>query len=207
MKKARIIFILSALLVCTGVEAAERTDTTSTERRRMHIGYDGGMMLHTGWLWGEISPVGYKAGGMPVGIGGAIRFHIGRHFRIGTEGYASNMRQMRNGSSIKYGWGGLLADFCFTTGKMMPYAGVTVGGGGRTCTLMFEGDSHDWEKEESVIFHKEPFFAVAPFIGTDFIVTPKFHLTLKADWMCAFSGGSLLLPTGPRIYFGFLMYH
>lgn len=207
MKIARITTALTVLLICTALQAEERQDTVATQKSKIHIGYDGGMMLHTGWLWGEMSPVGFEAQGLPTGIGGAIRFHIGHHFRIGSEGYVSTLKQLRNGSFIKYGWGGLLADFCFTTGRLMPYIGVTVGGGGRTSTLMFEGDSHDWEKEENVIFHKEPFFAVAPFIGTDFIITPKFHLTLKADWMCAFSGGSLLMPTGPRIYFGFLMYH
>ena len=32
------------------------------------------------------------------------------------------------------------------------------------------------------------------------------HLTLKVDYLCAFSE-SKLLPWGPRVYFGFLFYH
>ena len=89
----------------------------------------------------------------------------------------------------------------------MPYVGLTIGGGARTSSLMLEGNIDDWEKEEEFIFNKQVFLAVAPFVGTDFVVTPKFHLTLKVDWLNAIGGGNLLMPTGPRIYFGFLMYH
>lgn len=204
----RLIPLLLSLLMCATAAGMEKKDTTNVEtKRRIRLGYDGGMMLHTGYLWGEISPIGYNAHGMPLGIGGAIRLHVGKHFRIGTEGYTSTIKQMGNGSTVKYGWGGLLMDCRFETGRLMPYAGITVGGGGTTKTLMFEGDSHDWEKEESIIFHKERFLAIAPFVGTDIIITSRFHLTIKVDWLCAISGGSLLMPTGPRLYFGFLMYH
>lgn len=198
----RILTIIMAIAVSTAAMAKEETG-----EKKYKFGYDGGMMLHTGLLTGQIREIGYQAQGMPTGIGGAIKFHIGKYFRVGTEGYVSTMKQMKNGSTIKFGWGGILADVRFATRILMPYIGATIGGGARTSTLMFEGSNKDWVEEESVIFHKQPFLAIAPFVGTDFIVTPKFHLTLKFDYLCPISGGTLLMPTGPRLYFGFLMFH
>lgn len=198
----RFLTIIMAIAVSTTVLAKE-----DSGKKKLEFGYDGGMMLHTGYLCGTIPEIGYEAKGMPTGIGGAIKFHIGKYFRVGTEGYVSTMKQMKNGSTIKFGWGGILADVRFTTRILMPYIGATIGGGARTSTLMFEGSNKDWKEEESVIFHKQPFLAIAPFIGTDFIVTKKFHLTLKVDYLCSISEGTLLMPAGPRLYFGFLMFH
>lgn len=45
---------------------------------------------------------------MPFGIGGVIRVHLGDHWRVGSEGYVSTIKQANNGSYVKYGWGGLL---------------------------------------------------------------------------------------------------
>lgn len=186
---------------------ADMSDNQEKKKRHIPFGYDGGMMLHTGYLTGTLREIGHKASRMPFGIGGAIKFHIGKYFRIGSEGYVSTMNQLNNGSTIKFGWGGVLADFRFFVGQFMPYAGVTIGGGSRTCTLMIEGDKQDWEKEENVIFNKKPFFAVTPFIGTDIVITKKFHLTVKLDYLFGINRGELLMPTGPKLYFGFLMYH
>lgn len=205
----RITLILLLFLFPSHSILARQTDSTATEkvRPKLKFGYDGGMMLHTGYLKGEIPQLNYLAKGLPYGIGGAIKFHLGPHFRVGSEGYVSYLKQMGNGSEIKYGWGGILADYRYEIGRFMPYVGLTLGGGARTSSLMFEGDVSDWEPEKNVVLHKQRFFAVAPFVGCDFIVTPKFHLTLKCDWLNAIHSGKLVMPTGPRIYFGFLMYH
>ena len=207
MKK--ILLILGMTLVLTGGLPTSAKDRTSGKEKteKIKFGYDGGMMLHTGYLQGTIPQISHQAKGMPFGIGGAIKFHIGKHFRVGSEGYVSNLKQLKNGSTVKFGWGGILADCRFHCGFLMPYVGVTIGGGARTSSLMLEGNIDDWEKEEEFIFNKQVFLAVAPFVGTDFVVTPKFHLTLKVDWLNAIGGGNLLMPAGPRIYFGFLMYH
>ena len=169
--------------------------------------YDGGMMLHAGFLSGEIVPIDFDVHGVTIGIGGSIKFHFGKHLRLGTEGYVSTMHTLSNGSFIKFGWGGLLADSRFYQGRFMPYFGVTVGGGSRTCLLMFDGNNSDWVNENEAVFNKQQFFAVAPFVGTDFVVTPKFHLTVKIDWLNALSNKVFVMPDGPRFYFGFLMYH
>lgn len=211
--KRYLLLLLSALLT-TGINISasnlpEGYESSSEEGggRRIIQGYDGGMMLHTGYISGTIPQISHDVSGMPKGIGGAIKFHIGEHFRFGTEGYVSTLGSLGKGSMIKYGWGGLLADCRLTISRVMPYAGLTIGGGSRSVSLVLDGDTEDWMPESKVIINKHPFFAVAPFIGCDFIVSERFHLTLKCDWMNAFSGGHLLMPTGPRIYFGFLMYH
>ena len=51
-----------------------------------------------------------------LSIGGVIRLHLGDHFRIGSEGYVSTLSQRGNGSYLKYGWGGLLADYYTANG-------------------------------------------------------------------------------------------
>ena len=81
------------------------------EKRKIFNGYDGGMMLHLGYISTDVKPLDYKAEGITKGIGGAIRFHFGEHYRIGTEGYVSTMSLMNNGSYMKTFWAGLLNDF------------------------------------------------------------------------------------------------
>ena len=164
------------------------------------------MMVHTGFLQGNLDAIGYKAKGMPIGIGGAIRLHLGNHFRIGGEGYVSRLNQRGNGSYLKYGWGGILADFYTVVGRFQPYVGITLGGGRMTTLLMMETPDSPWAPIDGTRYHKQGFMAIDPFVGCDFIVSRPMHLTLKVDYLCALSE-SKLLPHGPRIYFGFQFYH
>ncbi|MCR4825225.1 MAG: hypothetical protein K5849_07725 [Bacteroidales bacterium] len=180
--------------------------SASAQERKTVRGFDGGMMVHSGFLKGTLAPIAYEAQGAPKGIGGVIRLHLGDHFRVGSEGYVSTLAQRGNGSYLQYGWGGLLADAYFVTGRFQPYAGLTLGGGSMKTLLMFEEPASAWLPVDGTVYHRQGFLAVDPFIGCDFIVSGPMHLTLKADWLCAFGGGSLL-PSGPRIYFGFLFYH
>jgi len=164
------------------------------------------MMVHSGFLSGNLDAIGYSAKGAPMGIGGVIRLHIKDHFRIGSEGYVSSLGQRDNGSYLKYGWGGVLADYYAVFGRLQPYAGITVGGGAMTTLLMFEEPAEAWAPIDGTRYHKQGFMSVDPFIGCDFIVSGPMHLTLKVDYLCPLSK-SELLPTGPRVYFGFLFYH
>lgn len=195
MKKVTII--LACLLFTLAATAQEN---------KLIRGFDGGMMLHTGFLKGTLDPIGYDAKGAPMGIGGAIRLHLGEHFRVGGEGYISTLNQRSNGSYLKYGWGGLLADVYTVLGRLQPYAGLTVGGGAMTTLLMMENPASDWAPIDGTRYHKQGFMAIDPFIGCDFIVSGPMHLTLKLDYLCAISK-STLLPHGPRVYIGFLFYH
>lgn len=176
------------------------------QEKKILNGFDGGMMVHTGYLSGMLDAIGYQAKGAPMGIGGVIHLHLGEHFRIGTEGYMSTLRQRSNGSYLKYGWGGLLADYYTVLGRFQPYAGLTLGGGAMTTLLMFKEPASAWAPIDDTRYHKQGFLVVDPFVGCDFIVAGPMHLTLKADYLCALSDAKLL-PHGPRVYIGFLFYH
>ena len=116
-----------------------------------------------------------------MGIGGVIRLHLGEHFRVGSEGYVSTLSQLGNGSYLKYGWGGLLADAYMVIGRFQPYAGLTLGGGSMKSLLMMESPSSDWAPIDGTRYHSHGFMAVDPFVGCDFIVSGPMHLTLKLD--------------------------
>ena len=195
----RVLFLLVAVCVSVVVSA--------DNGRFKYNGFDGGMMLHAGYINGEITPLGYQANGATKGIGGAIRFHFGNHLRIGTEGYTSTMDLMDNGSYIETFWTGLLTDVYTVKGRFMPYAGVTVGAGAATSFMLFEGDGTDWVAETYTVYNKSGFIAVNPFVGCDYIVSDSFHLTLKMDYLQGFSKSDLYLPTGPRTYLGFIFFH
>lgn len=180
--------------------------SASAQEKKVLRGFDGGMMVHTGFLTGNLNAIDYTAKGAPMGIGGVIRLHLGDHFRIGSEGYVSTLSQRGNGSYLKYGWGGLLADFYTVLGRFQPYGGITLGGGAMTTLLMMKEPVSAWAPIDGTRYHKQGFMAIDPFIGCDFIVYGPMHLTLKLDYLCAISK-SELLPNGPRIYFGFLFYH
>ena len=74
------------------------TIATAAQDQKAIRGFDGGMMLHSGYISGNLDGIGYKAKGAPKGIGGVIRMHLGDHFRVGTEGYVSTVDQRCNGS-------------------------------------------------------------------------------------------------------------
>ena len=180
--------------------------SASAQEKKVLRGFDGGMMVHTGFLTGNLNAIDYTAKGAPMGIGGVIRLHLGDHFRIGSEGYVSTLSQRGNGSYLKYGWGGLLADFYTVLGRFQPYGGITLSGGAMTTLLMMKEPVSAWAPIDGTRYHKQGFMAIDPFIGCDFIVSGPMHLTLKLDYLCAISK-SELLPNGPRIYLGFLFYH
>ena len=180
--------------------------TAAAQEKKLFRGFDGGMMVHTGYLSGSLDAIGYAAKGAPTGIGGVIRLHLGGHLRIGSEGYVSTLSQLGNGSYLKYGWGGLLVDAYTVWGRFQPYAGVTLGGGAMTSLLMMENPASPWAPIDGTRYHKQGFMAIDPFAGCDIIVSGPMHLTVKVDYLCALSQ-SKLLPHGPRVYFGFLFYH
>jgi len=180
--------------------------TAPAQDKKLIRGFDGGMMVHTGYLSGKMDAIGYEAKGAPMGIGGVIRLHLGNCFRIGSEGYVSTLGQLDNGSYLKYGWGGLLADVYKVMGRFQPYAGLTLGGGAMTTLLMMENPASEWAPIDGTRYHEQGFIAVDPFAGCDLIVSGPMHLTLKVDYLCAWNR-SKLLPRGPRVYFGFLFYH
>lgn len=180
--------------------------TAQAQDQKLMRGFDGGMMVHTGYLSGTVSPDAIPAKGMPLGIGGVIRLHLGNHLRVGSEGYVSTLNQRDNGSYVKYGWGGVLVDAYTVLGRIQPYVGLTVGGGAATTLLMSESPVRAWAPIDGTLYHKQGFMAVDPFLGCEFLVSKAMHLTLKVDWLNCL-GKDVSVPSGPRVYFGFLFHH
>ena len=175
------------------------------QEKRLITGFDGGMMIHTGYLNGTMGPEKIPASGAPFGLGGVARLHLGKHFRIGGEGYVSTLNQRGNGSYVKYGWGGLLADVYTVIGRFQPYAGITLGGGAGTTLLMGKAPEAAWKPVDDTVYNKQGFMALDPFVGCDFILGGPVHLTLKVDWLSCL-GKNVTLPSGPRVYLGILFY-
>lgn len=198
MKKTILIITLLFLYSLTNAGAQEK---------KFIKGYSGGMLVHTGYLSGGDNPYDFNPSGATFGIGGLVKLQITDHFRLGAEGYFSNMGLMGNGSFNKLFWTGALCDWVWKTGKFHPYAGLTVGGGTETSYYMFEGNKEDWLPEAKAVFRKQPFFAVDPFIGVEYAAGKALRLTLKADWLMAINSEGMNRPSGPRLYFGFLFAH
>jgi hypothetical protein len=202
MKLLRIIFIsIISVSFVTVSHAAEKN---------VIKGFYGGMMVHTGYQFGGDNPYGLDISSPTFGIGGCAKLHLSKHFRTGFEGYFSTAPirdKVQSGSHNKLFWTGLLADFFWQKGKLVPYLGATLGGGMETSFYMFEGDKHDWEIEQKSVLHKQPFFAIDPYVGVEYAVGEALRLTLKADWLMAINSDGLNRPMGPRIYFGFIFAH
>ena len=49
--------------------------------------------------------------------------------------------------------------------------------------------------------------ALDPYVGIEYAVGKALRLTLRADWLLAFNKEGLNMPTGPRVYLGFIFAH
>ncbi|MBQ1209304.1 MAG: DUF4491 family protein [Bacteroidales bacterium] len=215
-KNVRMLIVFFALFAQTAIPAPAQTPSSQVqvpepahaqERKGIYQGFDGGMMLHTGYLQTNIAPLGnYRADGAPFGIGGVARIHLGKHWRVGGEGYISTLSQLNNGSYIECGWGGVLADFYWIFGRFQPYVGLTIGGGALTHYLMFEEPASPWAPVGKTYFEEQGFMAIDPFVGCEFALTSVLHLNLKMDYLCAIGPAAATMPTGPRVYFGILFH-
>ena len=119
----------------------------------------------------------------------------------------NNKDLLRPGSFLRVGYGGVSADACWRLDKCWPYIGATLGGGAMRSLYMLDGDQSSWDKQTDTYFHKQGFFYLTPYIGCDYCMTPKVHLTFRADWIIALHQGTLLMPTGARVYVGFMFCH
>lgn len=199
--------ILLLLFIIISINCLAQDNDIKTDSNKIFNGYDGGMMLHIGYVKSRVEPLNFTAQGITKGIGGAIRFHLGKHYRVGTEGYVSTLSLMNNGSYVKTFWAGLLNDFYWKFGNFMPYAGITIGGGTLTDCFIFEGNNQDWESEGNVVINKTPFIAIDPIIGCDYCLSDAMHITVKFDCLFGLGNDNLHMPIGPRAYIGFIFFH
>ena len=203
--KPRIFLLLTVILFSSLIVRGEK----------VYDGFSGGMLVHTGYLFGQDNRNPYSMQGATFGIGGAMRVHLVRHLRIGAEGYVSSMPSsctdrrgtLQSGSYLRAGWGGLLADAYWQCGKAWPYIGTTIGGGVNRGLYVVKGSENDYDMEEQSMFRKQSYAWVCPFVGCDYVLTQSVHLTFRVDWLLAIHKDTLIMPTGPRLYLGFMFCH
>lgn len=208
--------LLFILLIVNSTIVYSRNDSTSVFQ-----GYSGGMMLHMGYLFGKnpaaVLPSGENISpqGLTKGIGGSLRVNLWKHLRVGCEGFVSTMNSgvtdmkntLQSGSYVRSGWGGLIADACWRMERVWPYVGISVGGGAMRSLSVVNGTEEDWIPEELAMLTKQGFAYINPYIGMDWCMTKRIHMTFRIDWMTAMAEKHLLLPTGPRCYIGFMFCH
>lgn len=199
--KVRIYIIITLLL---------STLLCGAQEKKVIKGFSGGMMAHSGYMFGSDNRYGNPKG-VTFGLGGCAKLHFTDHFRVGFEGYFSNVglkkEPFQSGSHNKIFWAGALADWFWSFGRLTPFAGAGTGGGMETSCYILAGDKHDWIPEGSAIYRKQPFFYVDPYIGTEYKVGGALRLIMKADWLLAINSEGLNRPQGPRIYFGVIFAH
>lgn len=196
------------LALCAPVQAGDRAKGALS-----YEGFMGGMMLHTGWgsvgsiTVGSSAPQEMK--GMPSGIGGALKIRLGNHLRVGTEGYSSALTYGTWNSSLSIGWGGLLVDWSVPIGRVAPYFGVTIGGGVVKNLTLGATPAQDTIPEENISYRQYGIGVVVPFVGVDYVLSPRISLTFKADRMCALGSSvdAFDFPKGVRCYVGFMFSH
>ena len=212
MFRVKILLILTLFAAI----AFAKNDTTA-----IFQGCGGGMMVHAGYLFGEnacaVLPTGESISpqGMTRGLGGSMRVHLMKHLRVGCEGFVSTMKSnvtdmssvLQSGSYVRTGWGGFLADACWRLEKVWPFIGASIGGGAMRSLSVIDGNEADWQPEDLAMLTKQSFGYVNPYVGMDCCMTRRIHVTLRVDWMLALTRDELLLPTGPRLYVGFMFCH
>lgn len=207
------LILLTLCTVITLVVAAQ------SHGKFAYAGFSGGMMVHTGWIGGGtivltdgVNTFGSDISGAPTGIGGAARIHLGKHLRIGSEGYVSTLNYGtgrgagKNQSHARIGWGGVLADCLWRFGKWAPYVGCTVGGGGFRNLTLQNPTPLDTVTEQNASFRKYTFMTAVPFAGMEYAMTDKVRLNMKADWMFNLTNRQSDFVTGLRLYVGFSFY-
>lgn len=201
--------ILTVLFVLSGVSLSAQ----ESKGRLAYSGFSGGMMVHTGYLYGGnitltdgLTEYPQKLSGVPTGIGGAARVHFGRHLRVGCEGYVTTLQYGQYDSYATIGWGGVLADCIWRFGRWAPYAGASFGGGSFKNLTLTAPTPLDNRTEERSSFRKYSFVTLVPFAGVEFTMTDKIRLAVKVDWMLNLSNPQPDFVSGPRIYLGFAFY-
>jgi len=188
---------------------AQNQDINS--KKKSFQGYSGGMMLHTGYLsGGEVNIDNFSEKiniqGAPFGIGGLLRFHFGKHLRIGSEGYNSTLHYWKNKSHTTLGWGGLLIDCQWKINKFTVFLGGTMGGGSlKNTTVLSNASPHSLK--ENAVYQKYTLLIADPFIGMEYTITQKIHLITKIDCLVNLTNKQSDFAIGPRLYLGIIFFH
>ena len=219
--RAKVHFLI-LFLGLSALAMAEAVNDQLSAKANVYQGFSGGMMLHSGYLFGanpvaptDASGKSYNPQGAPIGIGGVLRVHLWQRLRVGFEGSVSTLysglsdqrNRLQTGSYARIGCGGINADACWRMERAWPYIGAVLGGGSIRSLYIVDGNQNDWLAENETFVNKQSFFYVTPYIGCDYCLTRKLHLTFRFDWMLALYQSELCMPTGPRLYIGLMFTH
>ncbi|HPT52768.1 MAG TPA: hypothetical protein PK740_05750 [Bacteroidales bacterium] len=205
------IFVLILICCFSTYYVKAQSDTAAVYR-----GFSGGMMLHTGYLSGNSFTIYDMQGeaiksitnrGVPFGIGGALRFHLGKHARIGMEGGVSHLIYGKEKNRWSLGWGGILADCSWQFKKWTLMTGGIIGGGSVRNIVYLNAVSSDFAVENLIMYRKFGCLLVTPFVGVEYALTPRMHLIGKIDYMFNILHAPSDYADGARLYIGFLFYH
>ena len=180
-----------------------------------YSGFSGGMMVHSGYLQSKDFTIATNNGhslqtlqakGVPFGIGGAAKVHLGKYLRVGGEGYVSNLNYGEYNSIFSLSYGGVLVDCIWQNKRFSPYIGVLFGGGSTQNTTLFASTPDDFIAEENVSYRKNSFLALTPFVGVEYALNDKIRLTLKADYLVNLNSAPNDFASGVRVFIGFMFY-
>ena len=208
MNKFKYIFLLCNCMILFSSVFAQNTDG----KKLNFQGYSGGMMIHTGYLFGgelniRDASAPTKIQGTPFGIGGALRFHFGKHLRIGTEGYSSNLRYgEKKNSFLSLGWGGLLVDCQWKINKTTIFCGGTIGGGSVKNVAVADNINAE-SSERNAVYRKYGVMLITPFVGMEYAISSRICLVVKVDCVTNLTNKQSDFAIGPRIYTGFIFSH
>lgn len=200
-----LLFILNSVF-------SQETTLNESQKTFSYKGFSGGMFIHSGYSIGKTfqvkiadnSYINTAATGGIFGLGGNLGFHFGKNMRFGGEGYVTNT-YYENGSRFRIGWGGLFAEYMYRIKRLIPYIGVTIGGGKFTNTYFPEEPSGDLSTTP-VVYKKKGIFIITPYIGAEYVLTEKLHIRIRFDYL--FAPTAMIkepdFSTGVRFYVGLL---
>jgi hypothetical protein len=164
--------------------------------------FTGGMFLHTGFL--QNSRSAEPINGLCSGIGGQGFFHLGKHFRLGSEGYGSTFRYGKNPGYYKMGWGGVLTGYQWRVGRFKPMISLTIGGGKVHDLYLIDGDVND-NLPDQTVYRVYSHMLTVPALSLHYALKKKINLAFKADFALPVGAGKEGNFTyGPRFYLGVL---
>lgn len=191
------------------------SSTTAQESEKGFTGFSGGMMIHSGYMWGNDFQITDNQNNtiaeknvphVPFGIGGALRLHFGAHFRLGMDGGVTTLSNRRSGQRWQLGFGNILAEGTWSYRNFLFFVGGSIGGGGVRNMVLLSANDQDYQLENQVLYRKYGVLLVTPAAGFEYALSSRMHLICKVD--CAFN---LLyqkdFAMGPRVYLGFIFVH
>jgi hypothetical protein len=170
------------------------------QEKEKPVVFTGGMYLHTGYV--KNSGINQEINGMCSGIGGQMVFHLTEHFRLGSEGYASEYGYPGNPGFYKLGWGGLLTGYQARFNRVKPMISLTLGGGKIRDLYHVSGEVTDNIPDISV-YRVYSTMLLVPAISLHYALKGKINLALKVDYtLPVFLGHTDNFAFGPRFYLG-----